>query len=398
MNRTITAAQEFLKDNHLDGWLLRDYFNANPIFWAVLGGTARNVTRPCWMFIPQSGPAVILAHSVDAGRFDELLASWPGEKPDVRPFASRADMESQLKSFWSAGARIAMEYSPLGLMPRVGRVDAGSIELVRNLGADVVSSGDVLQYATERWTAGQLETHRYAAITLVKIVHEAFRFVQENINWKLTEHDLAEYIRGRYDRLGLEASDGPIASVGPHSSDPHYEPGPEMSSVIRRGSWLLVDLWARQKADPDAIYADITWTGFVGTNPSEQQRLVFEAVRDAREAAVQLMDGRWRSGLALEGWEVDRAARTVIERRGYGKYFVHRLGHSLGRTVHSNAVNLDDWETRDARRLIPGIGVTVEPGIYLPEFGVRSEIDVYLSEQGPVVTTEQQAEIVLLDV
>lgn len=291
-----------------------------------------------------------------------------------------------------------MEYSPEGALPRVGRVDAGSVELVRGLGVEIVSSGDVLQYATERWDDKQLASHRFAAAALGRIVHDTFKFVAENVNWKLTEHDVAQFIRGRYDRLGLEASDGPIASVGPHSSDPHYEPTPERAAVVRKGSWLLIDLWARQKGDPASIYADITWTCYVGRNPTPQHRKVFEAVRDARDAAVEFMAASWKAGNPIEGWQVDRAARDLIEARGFGNAFVHRLGHSLGRSVHSNAVNLDDWETRDTRRLIAGIGVTVEPGIYLPDFGVRSEIDVYLTPEGPEVTTEVQTEIALLDI
>lgn len=387
-----------MSEHQLDGWLLRDYFNSNPILWAVLGGQAHNVTRPCWLFIPRQGPASILAHSVDAGRFDELFSGWPEKGPEVVEWSSRQRLVTELKRLVSAGGRIAMEYSPEGALPRVGRVDAGSVELVRALGVKVVSSGDVLQYATERWDEQQLASHRYAASSLGRIVKDAFKFIADNVNWKLTEHDVAQFIRGRYDRLGLEAGDGPIASVGPHSSDPHYEPTPERAAVVRKGSWVLLDLWARQKGDPSAIYADITWTCYVGQKPTAQHRKVFEAVRDARDAAVDFMTTSWKAGIAIEGWQVDRTARDLIAERGFGEYFVHRLGHSLGRTVHSNAVNLDDWETRDTRRLITGIGVTVEPGIYLPEFGVRSEIDVYLAPEGPEVTTERQTEIALLDI
>ncbi|MBM3960001.1 MAG: aminopeptidase P family protein [SAR202 cluster bacterium] len=398
MSQTIAAAQEYMSEHQLDGWLLRDYFNANPILWAVLGGQAHNVTRPCWLFIPPHGQATVLAHSVDTGRFRELFAGWNEDAPQILEWPSRQRLLAGLKQLLPARGRIAMEYSPEGALPRVGRVDAGSVELVRGLGVEIVSSGDVLQYATERWDDKQLASHRFAAAALGRIVHDTFKFVAENVNWKLTEHDVAQFIRGRYDRLGLEASDGPIASVGPHSSDPHYEPTPERAAVVRKGSWLLIDLWARQKGDPASIYADITWTCYVGRNPTPQHRKVFEAVRDARDAAVEFMAASWKAGNPIEGWQVDRAARDLIEARGFGNAFVHRLGHSLGRSVHSNAVNLDDWETRDTRRLIAGIGVTVEPGIYLPDFGVRSEIDVYLTPEGPEVTTEVQTEIALLDI
>ena len=398
MSTTIDAAQEYLGKHGLDGWLLRDYFDANPILWNVLGGKARNVTRPCWLFVPVSGQPVVLAHEVDTGRFAELGDARDAPSFEVRRFATRADMLDALRSLVPGGARVAMEYSALGELPRVGRVDAGSVELVRSLGVEVVSSGDVLQYATERWSPRQLDSHRFAAKRLTRIVREAFDFVAENINWKLTEHDLAEFIRGRYDRLGLVADDGPVVAVNANASDPHYEPSPTGAAVIRRRSWLLIDLWARKADDGNAVYADITWTAYLGATPTDEQRRAFSAVRDARDASVEFISRAMARGKPPQGWEVDRAARSVIDAAGLGEHFVHRLGHSLGRTVHSNAVNLDDWETHDTRALIPGLGVTVEPGVYLSDFGVRSEIDLYLTEDGPEITTDPQTEIVLIEV
>ncbi len=400
MTAAVLAAQEYMAEHGLAGWLLRDYLDANPIFWNVLGRRVRNVTRPCWLFVPVSGEPTLLAHDVDAGRFsgpdDENDDNYT--EPALQVYASRESMLEALRSLMPTGGRVAMEYSPEGALPRVGRVDAGSVELVRGLGVEVVGSGDILQYATERWSPEQLESHRFAAERLTRTVRDAFDFVEENINWRLTEHDLAEHIRGRYDRLGLEASDGPVVAIDAHSSDPHYEPEPGGAAVIRRRSWLLVDLWARQKDDPNAIYADITWTAYLGAEPSPEHTRAFDAVRDARDAAVEFIRRAYESGGPPEGWKVDRAARSVLDDLGYGGYFVHRLGHSLGRTVHSNAVNLDDWETHDTRMLIPRLGVTVEPGVYLGDFGVRSEIDLYMTETGPAITTDPQTEIVLIDV
>lgn len=387
---TFTAAQEFMRESGLDGWLTRDYRYTNPVFLAALGLHVQNLTRPVWLFIPREGEPVILAHDVDAGRF-------PDGSPRVVRFSNRETMVEALQLTISEGTTVAMEYSPLCELPRVGRVDAGTIELVRSLGVNVVPSGDVLQYATERWSPGQLASHRYAVESLVKIVKEAFKFAGENVRWKLTEHDIAEFIRGRYDRLGLAAEDGPIVAMDAHASDPHYEPKPGESSVIRRQGWLLIDLWARKKEDPEAIYADITWTACLGGKPTSEQNKVFDTVIRARDTAFKLLEDRVLAGQHPQGWELDRAARRVIEEAGYGKYFVHRLGHSLGREVHANGVNLDDWETHDTRTVIQGIGVTIEPGVYLPDFGVRSEIDVHMGDDGPEITAEAQHEIVMID-
>lgn len=381
----------------MDGWLTRDYRYTNPVFEAALGQHVQNLTRPVWLYIPRDGEPVVLAHDVDAGRF-------PEGGPRIHLFSNRQAMLSGLQKLLPKGGKVAMEYSPLYELPRVGRVDAGTVELVRSLGVTVVPSGDVLQYATERWSPDQLASHRYAVESLVRTVKDAFKFVGENARWKLTEHDVAEFIRGRYDRLGLAADDGPIVAFNEHASDPHYEPQPEGSAVLRRQGWLLIDLWARKKAAGDAIpasqqniYADITWTACLGGKPTLEQTKVFTVVRDARDAAFSFLEQRVLAGQAPQGWEADRVARDLIARAGYGDFFVHRLGHSLGREVHANGVNLDDWETHDTRTVIQGVGVTIEPGVYLPEFGVRSEVDVYMGGSGPEITAEAQRDIVLIE-
>ena len=291
---------------------------------------------------------------------------------------------------------VAMEYSPMYELPRVGRVDAGTVELIRSLGPEVVSSGDIIQHATERWSDKQLASHLSAVDSLHRIVNEAFEFIGENVRWKLTEHDVAEFIRGRFDRAGLITADGPVVAFEEHSSDPHYEPAPGSSAVIRRNGWLLIDLWARVD-EGDSIYADITWTAHIGGPPTPIQQEVFGVVAKARDTGFRFLEDAVLEGRYPEGWEVDDAARRVISEAGYGDYFVHRLGHSLGREVHANGVNLDGWETKDTRRLIEGLGVTIEPGIYLPEFGVRSEIDIFMAEDGPVITGEVQQEVIVID-
>ena len=383
----------FLDSAEIDGWLTRDYRYTNPVFEAALGLHIENLTRPVWLWIPANGEPSILAHEVDIGRF-------PQGPIALVPYGSRNQMVEALKQILNGAKTVAMEYSPLYELPRVGRVDAGTIELVRSLGADVVSSGDLIQHATERWTPDQLQSHFFAVEALDKIVIQAFNYVGENIRWALTEHDVAEHIRGKFDQAGLEFDDGPVVAFNSHSADPHYDPKPRNSAIIRREGWLLIDLWARKKSDPNAqrnISADITWTAKLGKPPSNKHQEVFRAVTNARDAAFELLENRVLEGDNPQGWEVDRAARKVIEKAGYGDHFVHRLGHSLGHEVHSNGVNLDDWETHDTRTVINGVGVTIEPGVYLPEFGVRSEVDVYLGEDGPEITGNLQTEIVQIE-
>ena len=388
--KPLDDARHFLRSTGLDGWLTRDYRYTNPVFEAALGRRIEHLTRPIWLWIPANGGPRLLAHEVDAGRF-------PEGSPEISAYGSREQMVAGLRSLLDGIRKIAMEYSPMYELPRVGRVDAGTIELVRSLGVEVVPSGDVIQYATERWTPDQLQSHFYAVEALDRIVKQTFQYVGENIRWALTEHDIAEHIRGKFDRAGLEFDDGPVVAFNEHSSDPHYDPRPGEAAVIRREGWLLIDLWARKKPSQPGernISADITWTAKLGDPPNEKQQEVFDVVIEARDAAFDLLETRVLEGDNPRGWEIDRAARDVIEKAGYGKYFMHRLGHSLGFEAHSNGVNLDDWETHDTRTVINGVGVTIEPGIYLPDFGVRSEINVYMGEDGPEITGDRQTGIV----
>ena len=272
-----------------------------------------------------------------------------------------------------------MEYTPDGALPRVSKVDAGTLEMVRGLGVEVESSADLLQYATQRWDESQLKSHVFAAEKLTQIVKEAFGYIGDSVRSGVTEHDVAEFIRNRFLEEGMIVTDGPAVAVNEHASDPHFDPTPETSVEIERGDWVLIDLWTRLP-DDDAMFGDITWTAYVGDRVPAKHQEVFDVVIGARDAALAEIERAFGEGRPLQGWELDKVARDYIDAAGYGEYFNHRLGHSLGREVHSNAVNLDSWETFDTRRLIPGIAVTIEPGIYVPEFGVRSEIDVFISE------------------
>ena len=384
---TLRQAREYMSSHGIGGWLVYDYRGMNPVLQDTLGSLT-NVTRPCWVWVPADGEARILAGFVDQGRFGHI-----GLPTSL--FVNRQDMLARLKSMIGGAGKVAMEYSPGGALPRVSRVDGGTLETVRDLGVDVVSSADLVQFATQCWGPEQLDSHRWAAGLLDRIVQDAFACAGERVGTGFTEYDLAEFIRSRYHDEGLEAADGPVVAVNRHSSDPHFDPGPETAVPIERGDWLLIDLWARAR-DDDAVYADITWTAFLGDKPSSRHRQVFDVVTSARDAALAQLQRAFERGESLQGWQVDRTARDHISQAGFGSYFGHRLGHSLGREVHGNAVNLDGWETFDTRAVIPGIAVTIEPGIYLPEFGVRSEIDVYISESGPEVTTKVQREIVLI--
>ena len=386
LSQVLQHASEYMAQAEIGAWLVYDYHGMNPVFRYVVG-EVRMVTRPCYLLVPRQGRATLLAHHVDAGRFHRAGL-------DLQAYVSRADLVEQLRTLLaSVHGPVAMEYSPLGALPRASRVDAGTVELVRSLGAEVVSSADLFQYATQRWSEEQLVSHWRAAYALTDTVHGAFRYIGEHLSKGVTEYQVAQYIRRQLSERGLEVPDGPVVAADAHSGDPHYEPSRRRSAAIGQGQWVLIDLWAREPGEA-GTFADITWVGYVGEVVPEHHARVFDVVARARDAAFAFMEQAFREGRALEGWQVDRVARDLILQAGYGAYFTHRLGHSLGAEVHADAVNLDDHETHDTRKLIPGIGVTIEPGIYLPEFGMRSEIDVYLSEDGPVVTTEVQRQVV----
>ena len=386
-DHVVRRAQEYLSSQRISGWLLYDYREMNPVFWDTVGHIP-NVTRPCWLWIPADGAVTLLVSYVDRGRFAHLSVA-------TTVFVSRQDMTQRLAELLSGTSRVAMEYSPQGALPRVSRVDAGTLELVRGLGVEVVSSGDLLQHATQLWSEVQLQSHLDAAGKLTAIVKDAYAHIGDALASGPSEHDVAEFIRRRFVEEGLEVTDGPVVAVNEHASDPHFEPTPENASAIGSGDWILIDLWSRLTGE-DTMFADITWTAYVGESVPASHQSVFDAVVGARDAAVAELEEAFAAGRVLQGWEVDKVARDYIARAGYGDYFNHRLGHSLGGEVHSNAVNLDGWETHDTRQIVPGVAVTIEPGVYLPEFGVRSEIDVYISESGPQVTTEVQRSVVLI--
>ncbi len=397
--RVVREAQEYMLQqsrsglqSDLSGWLIHDYRRSNPIFTQVMGEKIGTITRPCFLFIPVGGDPSLLVHHVDAGKF---AASSQETGISSIVYRNRQTMLEGMESLLPSDSQVAMEYSPLAGMPRVSKVDAGTVELVGSLGVKVVSSADLLQYATQRWSEVQLSSHMRAADKLGRIVLEAFDHIGQGLSQGVNEFQVAEFIRGKFDEEGLHSPDGPIVAINGHASDPHYEPSPEGAALVQAGDWVLIDLWAKERAE-DSVYADITWVAYVGEQVPEKHREVFETVITARDAALKYLEGSARQGITLQGHQVDRLAREYIARRGYGEYFTHRLGHSISGEVHGDAVNLDSFETEDTRSIIPGICFSIEPGIYLPEFGVRSEIDVYMSEEGPYATTPVQQEVVLI--
>lgn len=382
-----SQAQEFMRAERLPGWLIYDYRHSNPIFWQMLTPSG-HVTRPCFLYVPARGRPTLLTHHVDAGKFANAGVS-------VVVYQGRQSLLASLSATLSGVSYLAMEYSPGNLLPRVSRVDAGTVELVRGLGIEVVSSADLMQYATQRWTPEQLAGHQRAGQRLGQIVQEAFRYIGDHLADQITEYQVAEFVRRRFREEALTTPDGPIVSANAHASDPHYEPAAQGSSVFQPGDWVLIDLWAREQ-NPDSVFADMTWVAYIGRQVPPRHQEIFDIVIGARDAALAFLEQSYRHGQQVQGWQVDAVARDFITRRGYGQYFTHRLGHSISYEVHGEAVNLDGFETHDTRRIISGIGFSIEPGIYLPDFGVRSEIDAYMSDDGPYASTPVQREIVLI--
>ena len=382
----IRQAQVYLRHHGPDAWLIYDYRGSNPLFLQMTG-PVHHLTRPCWLLVPARGKPRLLIHNVDAGRF--AAAGLHGTV-----FTTQRGMVAALRRLLRGKRSVAMEYSPNAALPRVSLVDAGTVELVRGLGVGVVSSADLGQYALLRWTPEQLASHRSAATKLTQVVQEAYRYIGLNLIAEVTEYDVAEFIRRRFRDLGLVADAGPIVGVNAKASEPHYEPLPG-GLPSAQGDWVLIDLWAKEQSE-GAIYADITWVGYVGTQVPAGPQQAFQVIVGARDAGLVYIARAHAAGRTVQGWQVDRHVRRFIARSGYGRWFTHRLGHSLGLTVHGDAANLDDLETHDTRSLLPGTGFTIEPGVYLPDFGVRSEINAYLSDGGLEVTTPPQREVVLI--
>jgi len=381
-HKRIVAIQEALGDMHaVDGWLFYDFRGSDPLAYRVLClDPTQHVTRRWYYWIPTSGEPVKLHHRIEPHVLDDL----PGQ---VQQYVSWEQQRLLLASLLRGRRQIAMQYSPLNAVPYLSRVDAGTIELIRSFGLEVVTSADLVQRFEAVWTDEQLESHRYAVTTLRNIVDESFAHVASCLTNErpLSEYSLQQFILSRIRDAGMTTSSAPIAAVDAHSADPHYGPTESGSSLITRDNLVLIDLWAKQTA-PGSVYGDITWTAYTGTEVPAKQRMIFEHVRRGRDAALSFVQDQVAVGRFPCGWEVDDVCRNTIQAAGYGDFFFHRTGHSIGEEVHGNGANIDNLETQDSRRLMPRTCFSIEPGIYLPgEFGIRSELDVYISDREAVV-------------
>jgi Xaa-Pro dipeptidase len=386
----IAAIQSALAEHKIDAWLFYDILHRDPIAYRVLGLDHVLAKRRWFYLIPAKGVPRKLVHRIEAGTLDWL----PGDK---MVYAAAGELEKNLKKLIGRAKKVAMQYSPKNQIPYISLVDAGTVELIRAQGCSVVSSADLVQQFEAVWTAAQLESHREAGRAIDKITAEAFAEAAQRIRAKdvFTEYDLQQWMLGQFRANGVISDSAPIVAVGPHSGDPHYEPMERSSAQVREGDLLLLDVWGKTLA-PASVYYDITWVGYLGAKVPAKYTKIFNIVRDARDAASDFVLKNVKAGRAIEGWQVDRVARELIRKAGYADRFVHRTGHNIGQEVHGTGANMDNLETHDIRRVIPRTCFSVEPGIYLPEFGIRSEVDVYVGEGGAEVTGPAQTGILPL--
>jgi Xaa-Pro aminopeptidase len=388
----IPDVQEALKEDGLDGWLLYDFHGSNPIARRLTGldEQSKMTTRRWYYLIPAEGEPRKLVHAIESHNLDHL----PGSKT---VYSQRESLASGLKSILGGAHRVAMEYSPGNAIPYVSRVDAGTVEAVRDAGADVASSGDLIQRFEALWSPEALETHRRASDILYRVKDRAFAMIRDAraAGRRVTEVDVQQAMLRWFDEDGLLTDAPPNVSAQENAGNPHYMPDRSHDREIRDNEVVLLDLWGKL-AKPGAVFADITWVGFTASSVPDRYVKAFTAARDGRDAAVALVKKASAEGRELRGYEVDRVCRDVIERAGFGSAFIHRTGHSLGTDVHGNGVHMDDFETHDERRLIPGTGFTIEPGVYTPEFGVRTEINMYIGDGEALVTGPMQTEFILL--
>jgi Xaa-Pro aminopeptidase len=391
MPLSIPAVQAALIEEGLDGWLLYDFHGSNPIARRLAGiGNGTKTTRRWYYVIPAKGEPKKLVHAIESFNLDHLGGS-------KTIYSQRDTLASGLKAVLGGMKRIAMEYSPGNNIPYISRVDAGTVEAVRQLGVDVASSGDLVQRFEAIWSVEALQSHRAASERLYRIKDRTFEFVRESrrAGRGLNELDVQRKMAEWFEEEGLITDSLPVVAAQENAGDPHYGPSETKHRAIGDGEVLLLDLWGKLAA-PGAVYADITWMGFTAQAVPDRYVQAFTAARDGRDAAVTLVRDAVAQGRVLRGFEVDRACRAVVEKAGFGPQFVHRTGHSLGTEVHGNGVHMDDFETHDERRLIPGTGFTIEPGVYSAAFGVRTEINMFVGDREATVSGPLQTEFVLL--
>jgi Xaa-Pro dipeptidase len=386
----LSAIQSALRERNLDGWLFYDHHHRDPIAYRVLGLSEKlMVTRRWFYLVPANGEPQKLVHKIEAGHLDAL----PGAK---RMYAAREELFDGLKRMLASHRDLAMQYSPNNAVFTISLVDAGTVELIRGLGKNVVSSGDLIAQFEATWTEDQIKTHFAARDSIDAITTAAFQEIGRRVrNAGTNEFEIQKWILEAFQREDLIADDPPVVAVNANCSNPHYSPSEASAAPIREGDFVLLDIWGK-KNTPRAVYYDITWTGFVGTAPSDRMHEVFRSVRDARDLGAKFVTDAIAAGEKISGWQVDRAVRSHIKKAGLADYFVHRTGHAIGTDVHANGANMDDLEIHDERQILPNSCFSIEPGVYLPEFGVRSEINMLVRSNIAEVTGRMQSEIVLI--
>jgi Xaa-Pro aminopeptidase len=391
MTHNLEAIQNAIREQRVDGWLFYDHHYRDPLAYRILSLHPPGIVSRRWYyFIPSVGEPRGLVHRIESHHLEEL----PGS---CEAYSSWDEQTRGIQKILGGARRVAMQWSPNCAIPLVSLVDGGTIDLIRSLGVEVVSSADLIQSFEARWNRGQLDSHLEAGKRVDAALREAFRLIGDRLRSKceINEWGVTEFLRGRFEESGMLTDHGPDCAVNANASNPHYEPKPDASATIREGDVVLIDLWAKLKA-PGSVYYDITWMGYCGAQPPSAVENVFTVVRDARDAAVKRVKSAVEAGKPIRGFEVDDAARGLIREKGFEQYFIHRTGHSIGEDVHGAGANMDNLETHDDRRIIPGTCFSVEPGIYLPEFGVRSEVNVFVAEDSASVTGAVQDRLVLL--
>lgn len=389
----IEQVQKHLAQENIDGWLLYDFHRNNSLAHTFLEiSPDEPATRRFFYWIPRKGSPIKLVHAIES----RILDRWPGEK---RTFSSWQSLEEGLKNILHGQKKVAMEYSPKNAIPYLSKVDAGTVDLIRSFGVEVVSSAGFLPYFTAVLTEAQGQGQMRAGRLLEKIVGDAWIWIEKHLQdeMKVSEYDVQQKILADFAAAGLVTDMPPIVALNEHSADPHYTPHKTSSSQIRPNDWILIDLWAKEKHQ-GSVFADITRVGFAGLHPTAKQQEIFHIVREAQVVATELVKNRFASKKQLRGWEVDDAARNVIKEAGYGEFFTHRTGHSIEMDVHGSGAHMDNLEMHDERLVIPNTSFSVEPGIYLSgSFGVRLEYDLYIHQNGTVdiVGGEQDAIVTL---
>jgi Xaa-Pro dipeptidase len=388
----IEEIQAALREEHLDGWLFFDHHQRDPLAYRILKLNPKAVaTRRWYYFIPAHGEPQGLVHAIESG----VLHGLPGE---IHKYSSWTAQLDGIRLLLAGSRKIAMQYSPNCAIPYVSLVDGGTIELVRGAGVEIATSANLVQLFEARWTAQQLEMHLEAGRRVDRVRADAFQKIAANLaaGQTITEWDVNRFIRSGFEASGLITDHGPIVAVNAHMSDPHYEPEAQGSSEIHPGDAVLIDMWAKLDR-PSAVYYDITWTGYCGATPPAALQNIFEVVRDARDRAVQRVQTAMERREVIHGFDVDDAARTYIKERGFADYFMHRTGHSIGEEVHGTGANMDNLETHDERRIVASTCFSVEPGIYLADFGIRSEVNVYVGANEARVTGEIQRKLITME-